>query len=106
MASPVATRLISKSLAGGAVTGASQALFDDIGTRPGQLAGGVNSIVERFIFNPSATATLWVNLFGGAAAANAADCISIPPGGSWSGAIVNGINVLGVAGQAITAGEC
>lgn len=105
MPNAASSRLISKSLAGGAVTGASQVLFDDIGTRQGQLAGGFNSIVERFVFNPSATATLWLNLFGGVAVANGADCISLAPGAGWSGGVVNEIRVLGVAGQAITAGE-
>lgn len=100
-----ATRLISKSIAGASVTGASQALFDDIGTRQGQLAGGFNAIVERLIFNPSSSATIWINPFGGPAAANAADCLSIAPGQGIVLEVVNAINVLGVAGQPITAGE-
>ena len=86
----------SYSLAGGSVTGASQQLFPD---------AGYNGFEERFIMNPSAAATIWVNLFAGAAAANAADCFAIPPNGAWSGKVANQINVIGTAGQAITAGE-
>lgn len=102
----VSSRAISKSIAGGAVTGASQELFDDVGLRQGQLAGGFNSIIERVIANPSATATLWINPLGGVAVANGAGCLALNPLDRITlNGIVNAINVLGVAGQAITAWE-
>lgn len=96
MSSGPATGARNRSITGAAVTGASQPLFTDAGF------GGIN---ERWINNPSATATLWVNLFGEDAAANSAGSFQIPPGGGWSGKITSAINVIGVAGQAITAGE-
>jgi hypothetical protein len=87
---------LSYSLAGAAVTGVSQSLFP---------AAAYNGFEERWVTNPSATATIWVNLFGGPAAANAEDNFSIPPGGGWSGKVSNAVSVLGIAGQPITAGQ-
>lgn len=84
------------SIPGAGVTGANQVLFPD---------AAYNSMEERWINNPSSSATIWVNLFGGSAAANTEGSFAIPPLGAWSGKVANAIYVLGVAGQAITAGE-
>lgn len=78
------------------LTGVSQAVFTDV---------GYNGMQERFIANPSAANNIWVNPFGGTAAANAKGCFLLAPGGYWSCQSVGAVNVIGTAGQACTAGE-
>lgn len=86
----------SASLTGAQVTGASQPLFP---------LREFAEIQARFIHNPSASATIWINPVGGTAVANGPDCIGLAPLGSIRGEWTNLTTVLGVAGQPITAFE-
>lgn len=105
MPNAASSRAINRSIAGASVTGASQTLFPEPTLDGGQL-GGFNSVVERVVSNPSATATIWVNPTGGVAAANTEGSFPLAPLATFVlGGIVNAVNVLGVAGQPITAWE-
>ncbi len=84
------------SIAGASITGSSQALFPDVTN---------DACNERFIHNPSASATLWVHPLGGAATANTAGSIGLAPGQSITLPIAGPITVKGVTGQGITAYE-
>lgn len=87
-----ATAWTDKSLT---LTGSSQTLFTSV------TAG---SIQERFIANPSAN-SIWVNMVGGTAAANAAGSFEISPGSFFSTSCTNAITVIGTSTQKVTAGE-
>lgn len=70
------------------------------------------SIQERFVHNASASNPLAIRLVNDGVAAvaapaalNTAGSITIPAGGSWVGSVCNAINVIGTAGQPVTAGE-
>lgn len=78
------------------LSGASEQLFPEVLW---------NTISERFIFNASAGEDLWFNPFGGEAAFTTAGSIKLAPGEGWSGAITSQINVIGTAGEPVTAGQ-
>jgi hypothetical protein len=61
--------------------------------------------IERFVFNPSATANVWINPFGGTAAANAIDCIYVPPLTGWSDKGTNALTAISDAASTVNAGE-
>jgi hypothetical protein len=90
----VANALRSTALA--ALTGGQDVVFPE---------GAYGSLQERFVYNPNAAGSIWINPFGGVAAANASGCIEIPPGTGWSAKSTSAINALGTAGAKITAGE-
>lgn len=79
-----------------ALTGASQQVFAD---------AGYNGIEERFISNPNAANSVWINPFGGAAAANAAGSFELKAGGYWATKHTGVVNVIGTAADKLTAGE-
>jgi hypothetical protein len=54
------------------------------------------------IYNPSATATAWINTTGGTAAANAAGCFPLYAGGSYEDRVTNAVTALIVSGQPLT----
>lgn len=59
-----------------------------------------------FVSNPSSSVTLWINIFGGVAAANAQGSFALPPLQSWGGNITNAINIVGnTISTPYTAGE-
>lgn len=78
----------------GTLSGVSEALFP---------AASQGSFQERFVYNPNAAGTLWINVVGGVAVANGADCVAIPPltGTSWYH--TNAVTIIG-AGN-LTFGE-
>lgn len=78
------------------MSGASETVFEET---------SFSGIQERFIYNPNATGSVWINLFGGVAAANAAGSMELPPGTGWSGKATNEINAIGTASAKLTAGE-
>lgn len=82
--------------AGPTLGGASEAMFPELSE---------GSFRERIIYNPNATGSFWINIFGGAAAANANDCIEIPPGGGYSTHAGNAMTIIGTAAAKITWGE-
>jgi hypothetical protein len=86
--------VVDRSIA--SLSGSSQTLFSDVGTR---------SITERFVKNESAANSIAINLTGGTAALNTAGSITIAAGGFWSGRVSGKITVIGTAGQPVTAGE-
>jgi hypothetical protein len=77
-------------------SGASEELFPEVPW---------DGSIERFIFNPNAAGDIWVNLFGGVAAANTAGSIRLAPYEGWSGAGTGQVNVIAAAGADITAGQ-
>jgi hypothetical protein len=90
MATPVQNRSISS------LSGSSQQLFPDVGPK---------GVIERYVCNPSTANRVAINLSGGTAALNTAGSITLGPGGCWSGRVSNQINVIGTAGQGVTAGS-
>jgi len=78
------------------LTGVSQAVFAD---------AGYNGIEERFIANPNAANAVWVNPFGGVAAANAKGCFLLAAGGYWATKSTGAVNVIGTASEKLTAGK-
>lgn len=78
------------------LSGSSQTLFNDLGTR---------SITERYVCNASAGSSIAINLSGGTAALNTAGSVTLAPNGCWSGKVSSKITVIGTAGQSVTAGE-
>lgn len=80
----------------GAISGASEALFPE---------ASYGSIQERFIFNPNLTGSFWLNIYGGTAAANTADCVEIAPGTGMTWSFINAVTIIGTAAAAITWGE-
>lgn len=78
------------------LSGASQQLFSDVGPR---------GVAERWVHNASAANPIAINIYGGAAALNTTGSITIPAGQSWVGRVSSQINVIGTAGQPVTAGE-
>lgn len=78
------------------LSGSSQQVFADVGTR---------SITERFICNVSASSNIAINLTGGTAALNTGGSVTLTPGACWTGKVSNKITVIGTAAQPITAGE-
>lgn len=94
LAQEMGTPIHDRSIA--SLSGSSQTLFPDVGT---------HGIVERYVCNPSASASLAINLSGGTAALNTAGSITLAPGACWSGRVSNAITVIGTAGQGVTAGS-
>lgn len=88
---------VSYSIA--SLSGSSQQLFPDV---PAPTAG---SFQERWVSNPNAANSIWINLFGAAAVANGAGSMEIKAGGFWSGAVSSQINVIGTAADKVTAGQ-
>jgi hypothetical protein len=78
------------------LTGASQALFADV---------GFNGNQERTVHNPSAANPIAINPTGGAAVINGKGCIQIAAGGTFTGKWTNATTVIGTAGQKATALE-
>lgn len=78
----------------GALSGTSEALFPEV---------SMASIRERIIYNPNASGSFWINIYGGVAVANGSDCIEIPPGTGYSTHAVNAITIIGAG--SITWGE-
>ena len=78
------------------LTGTSQPLF------PKEEYGAIN---ERFIYNPNAAGSFWINLYGGTAAVNGQDCVEVPPGGNWVGSTTDPMTIIGTAGLKHTAGS-
>lgn len=89
-----ATPLIDRSIA--SLSGASQQLFPAVDVR---------SIHERYVCNASTTNNVAINLSGGTAVLNSGGSLVLAPGGCWSGRVSNAINVIGTAGQPVTAGS-
>lgn len=85
-----------QSTALAALTGGQDIVFPDAGYAGAQ---------EVFVYNPNASGSIWINPFGGVAAANASGCIELPPGTGWSGTVTNSIIALGAAAAKITAGR-
>lgn len=69
---------------------------------PEAAAGSFN---ERFIVNPNAANTIWVNPFAGDAAANGVGSIPIVPNGSFTLRTCSEVRVFGAVGDKITAGQ-
>lgn len=94
LAQELATPILDRSIA--SLSGSSQQLFPDV---------GVHGITERYVCNPSAASSLAINLAGGTATLNTAGSITLPSVACWSGRVSNQINVIGTAGQGVTAGS-
>jgi hypothetical protein len=94
IAQEAGTPIHDRSIA--SLSGSSQQLFPDVGPK---------GVVERYVCNPSTASSLAINLSGGAAALNTAGSVTLGPGGCWSGRVSNQINVIGTAGQGVTAGS-
>ena len=69
-------------------------------------AQGYGECQQRYIHNPNAAGSIWVNLLGGVPAANAEGSFEIAPGGRWADAINNEVRVVfTAAAMSITAYE-
>lgn len=78
----------------GTLSGTSEAMFPEVSQ---------GSIRERLIYNPNASGSFWINVYGGISSANGNDCIEIPPGTGYSTHATNAMTILGSG--AITWGE-
>jgi hypothetical protein len=94
MAQEMATPIQNRSIA--SLSGSSQQLFPDVGPK---------GVIERYVCNASTANSIAINLGGGTAALNTAGSVTLGPGGCWAGRVSNQINVIGTAGQPVTAGS-
>lgn len=77
-----------------ALAGTSEQLFPDAPS---------GSFNLRMIVNPNAANTIWVNPLGGPAVVNGLDCIPVLANGSLTLTNTNQVNVIGTAGDKVTA---
>lgn len=94
MTKSVASAFIDRSIS--ALSGSSELLFP---------ATTFGSIQERIIFNPNTSNAIWINLTGGAAAANVAGSILLAAGEGITVQNTNAISVIGAPGDDVTALE-
>lgn len=90
----LATKIQDRSIT--SLSGSSQQLFPDV---------GIHGVAERYVCNSSTSNSIAINLSGGTAALNTAGSVTLQAGGCWSGRVSNQINVIGTAGQGVTAGS-